>query len=36
MLPETLANAMEEATATLARTANPQLADFVLDKAYFT
>ena len=36
MLPETLANAMEEAKATLARTANPQLADFVLDKAYFT
>lgn len=36
MLPETLANAMEEAKAILARTANPQLADFVLDKAYFT
>ncbi len=36
MLPETLANAMEEAKATLARTANPQLADFVLDKAYFS
>ena len=34
-MPETLAAAMAEAKATLARTSNPQLADFVLDKAYF-
>ena len=34
-LPETLATAMMEAKAVLARTANPQLSDFVLDKAYF-
>lgn len=34
-LPKTLADAMAEAKAVLARTANPQLADFVLDKAYF-
>lgn len=35
MLPETLAAAMAEAKTVLARTANPQLSDFVLDKAYF-
>ena len=35
LLPETLAAAMAEAKGVLARTANPQLADFVLDKAYF-
>lgn len=35
-LPETLAKAMEEAKTILARTANPQLADFALDKAYFS
>jgi V/A-type H+-transporting ATPase subunit C len=35
MLPETLANAIAEAKSVLARTANPQLSDFVLDKAYF-
>ena len=35
LLPEKLAAAMEEAKGVLARTANPQLADFVLDKAYF-
>ncbi len=34
-LPPVLAAAMWEAKAVLARTANPQLADFVLDKAYF-
>ena len=34
-LLKTLADAMAEAKAVLARTANPQLADFVLDKAYF-
>jgi V/A-type H+-transporting ATPase subunit C len=34
-LPEKLAAAMAEAKAVLARTANPQLADFVLDKAFF-
>ena len=34
-LPEILAGAMAEAKAVLARTANPQLSDFVLDKAYF-
>ena len=36
LLPETLANAMAEAKAVLARTSNPQLSDFVLDKAYFS
>ena len=36
MLPETLGEAMSEAKAVLARTGNPQLSDFVLDKAYFS
>ena len=35
LLPEKLANAMAEAKSVLARTSNPQLSDFVLDKAYF-
>lgn len=35
-LPEELGAAMEEAKAVLARTGNPQLADIVLDKAYFS
>ena len=35
LLPETLAAAMAEAKVVLARSANPQMADFVLDKAYF-
>lgn len=34
-LNATAARAMEEARVVLARTGNPQLADFVLDKAYF-
>lgn len=34
-LPAALGAAMAEAAATLARTANPQLADFELDRAYF-
>ena len=34
-LPELLGAAIEEAKGVLARTSNPQLADFVLDKAYF-
>ena len=34
-LPGSLGKAMEEAKETLARTSNPQMADFVLDKAYF-
>ena len=34
-LPGRLGGAMEEAKSILARTANPQLADFALDKAYF-
>ena len=34
-LPGRLGAAMEEAKGVLARSANPQLADFVLDKAYF-
>ena len=34
-LPKALADAVTEAKSTLARTANPQLADFILDKAYF-
>lgn len=34
-LPEKLAGALREAKTTLARTANPQLADFILDRAYF-
>lgn len=36
LLPEKLANAMAEARSVLARTSNPQLSDFVLDKAYFS
>ena len=35
-LPGLLGDAMAEAKTALARSANPQLADFVLDKAYFT
>ncbi|MCR5575915.1 MAG: V-type ATPase subunit [Oscillospiraceae bacterium] len=35
LLPQKLADAMAEAKAVLARSANPQLSDFVLDKAYF-
>ena len=35
LLPEKLAAAIEEAKGVLARTSNPQLADFVLDKAYY-
>ncbi len=34
-LPEILGEAIFEAKAVLNRTGNPQLADFVLDKAYF-
>lgn len=34
-LPPVLAAAMEEARALLARSGNPQLADFVLDRAWF-
>lgn len=34
-LPGTLGKAMEEAASVLARTSNPQQADFVLDRAYF-
>jgi len=34
-MPQTLGRAMAEAKAVLARTGNPQLSDFVLDKAYF-
>ncbi|MBQ3276229.1 MAG: V-type ATPase subunit [Oscillospiraceae bacterium] len=34
-VPPALGKAMTEAKAVLARTENPQLADFVLDKAYF-
>lgn len=34
-LPAELNAAIEQAKVTLARTGNPQLADFVLDKAYF-
>ncbi len=34
-LSETLAGAIDEAKVTLARTGNPQLADFILDRAYF-
>lgn len=34
-LPGRLGAALEEAKGVLARSANPQLADFVLDKAYF-
>ncbi len=35
LLPPALGKAMEEAKGVLARTANPQLSDFVLDRAYF-
>ena len=34
-VPATLGHAMAEASQTLAQTENPQLADFILDKAYF-
>ena len=34
-LSEKLTEAMAEAKVTLARTGNPQLADFILDRAYF-
>lgn len=34
-VPSTLGKAMDEAKSVLARTQNPQLADFVLDRAYF-
>lgn len=34
-VPDALGASMREAKAVLARTGNPQLADFVLDKAYF-
>lgn len=34
-VPDELGRAMREAKSVLARTGNPQLADFVLDKAYF-
>ena len=34
-IPTLLADAMVEAKSVLARTKNPQLADFVLDRAYF-
>ena len=35
LLPPLLGKAMAEAKAVLARTANPQLSDFVLDRAFF-
>lgn len=34
-LPPVLADAMVEAKSALARSQNPQLADFILDRAYF-
>ncbi len=34
-LPDILAGAIAEAKSAIARTGNPQLADFILDKAYF-
>ena len=34
-IPEVLGDAMLDAKNTLARTGNPQLADFILDRAYF-
>ena len=34
-IPTDLAEAMQEAASILARTSNPQLADFSLDRAYF-
>lgn len=35
-MPGMLGKAMQEAKSIIARTSNPQLADFALDKAYFT
>ena len=35
VLPEIFAGAVREAKTTLAHSANPQMADFVLDRAYF-
>ena len=35
MIPTPLAEAMQDASGTLSRTSNPQLADFALDRAYF-
>ena len=35
MLPAALSSAITQAKETLARTGDPQLADFILDKAYF-
>jgi len=35
-IPKVLASAMQEAKDTLARTADPQLSDFILDKAYYS
>lgn len=35
-LPPVLADAMVEAKSALARSQNPQLADFILDRAYFS
>ncbi len=34
-LPKALGEAIQEAKVTLAKTGNPQLADFILDNAYF-
>lgn len=34
-LPEALAKAIKEAKVMLAKTGNPQMADFILDRAYF-
>lgn len=34
-MPEKLGAAMNEAKSVLARTGNPQMADFILDRAYF-
>lgn len=34
-IPSSLAEPMQEAASILARTSNPQLADFALDRAYF-
>lgn len=36
VLPEDYANAIREAKSALARTGNPQLSDYILDKAYFS
>lgn len=35
-IPDVFGDAMQDAKNTLARTGNPQLADFILDRAYFT